>query len=115
MAQSGRTVIEGLATLMLVALSALAAAPTYHDLRGEAAVSNHTLGRAADSADHASPPPQCARMKFVDGKSRASCTKSPSGVSTRPGYGFEFGSVTCRLTASPRRPASPPRQARHAS
>ena len=40
MAQSGRTLIEGLATLMLVALSALAAAPTFHDMRGEAAVSS---------------------------------------------------------------------------
>jgi hypothetical protein len=40
MAQSGRTLVEGLATLMLVTLSALAAAPIFHDLRGEAAVSS---------------------------------------------------------------------------
>lgn len=40
MAESGRTLVEGLATITILALSALAAAPVYEGMRGEAAVSS---------------------------------------------------------------------------
>jgi hypothetical protein len=40
MAQSGRTLVEGLATITLLALSALAAAPVFEGMRAEAAVSS---------------------------------------------------------------------------